>query len=216
MTKKKKKSLESALSCILVFIGLLVIFKFELSWYFLIGLLIFVPVLSFLIVNLIPNNQNKNTSTSPKKSKQTKDTSPYSNKRLSDKDLLSANIDTLSGTDFERLCYLYFEDNGFKPESTRVSGDHGVDLVINDPNDGMKIAVQCKRWKDKAVGNNDLIKLYGGKRAYKCMGTLFITTSSYTKAAKDYSESVGMIIWNGLIVQDKIGKWQKEKLKKIG
>jgi restriction endonuclease Mrr len=79
----------------------------------------------------------------------------------------------------------------------------------------MNIAVQCKRWKDKAVGNNELIKLYGGKRAYKCIGTLFISTSSYTNAAKDYSESVGMRIWNGAIVKDKIGKWQKDKSKKI-
>jgi hypothetical protein len=84
MTQKKKKSLESALSGIFIFTGLLVIFKFDLSRYFLIGLLIFAPVLSVLIVNLIPNKQNKSRSTSTKNTKQTKAPAPSSNKRLND------------------------------------------------------------------------------------------------------------------------------------
>lgn len=136
-------------------------------------------------------------------------------KKLSDVELLKADLFSLEGEDFERLCFMYFEELGYMPQTTNVTGDHGVDLVIKDPKDGMKIAVQCKRWKDKPVGNLDLIKLEAGKKAYKCIGTLFITTSSYTKKAMEYADAVRMDLWNGLIVKEKIGKWKKEKLKKI-
>jgi restriction system protein len=222
MTPKKKNELLGIINGFGILLGLYLWSKSSHQIFGLVAVLLVPTIIGGIIIRLIPNkkqnNKSKNEITSKKiaPNKGNVSTVNASKNKLTDKELLSANIDTLSGTDFERLCYSYFEDNGFKPESTKVTGDHGVDLVIKDPNDGMKIAVQCKRWKDKAVGNNDLIKLYGGKRAYKCIGTLFITTSSYTNAAKDYSESVGMRIWNGAIVQDKIGKWQKAKLKKIG
>jgi restriction system protein len=167
---------------------------------------------------MIPGKQTKKKSVAKKTNRNKQEPNSKSQKnRLNDTEILSAKIDDLSGTDFERLCFMYFEDKGFKPETTKVTGDHGVDLVIKDPMDGMKIAVQCKRWKkDNSIGNADLIKLFAGSRAYQCMGTLFITTSTYTNPAKDYAESVKMELWSRLTVLDRIGKWQKEKLKKIG
>lgn len=128
-------------------------------------------------------------------------------------ELLTADINSLSGIDFERLIFLYFKDKGFNPETTPRTGDHGVDLVIKDPKDGLKIAVQCKRWKQN-IGNGDIIKLDGGKRFYRCPGALFITTSNYTDKAKEFAEKCNVDLWNGLHVKDKIDSWRKEKVKK--
>jgi restriction system protein len=190
-------------------------FPFLENIYLLIGFAVFVGIFtSVLLGYLLPNSKKKKTAKKNNSTEKRKKTTSSKKKRMTDLDLLKADIFTLEGTDFEELCYMYFADNGYNPERTKATGDHGVDLVIKDPNDGMKIAVQCKRWKN-TVGNNELIKLYSGKNAYKCIGTLFITTSTYSKAAKEYSELVRMRTWNGAIVQDKIGKWQKEKLKKI-
>lgn len=114
------------------------------------------------------------------------------------------------GKEFEQLCYDYFKDKGFNPIITKSTGDHGVDLIIKDPSDGLQIAVQCKKYKTGSnIGNADIIKLEGGKRFYKCTGALFITTSNYTSTAKEFAESVNMELWNGLHVADKIDKWQK-------
>ncbi|MFO1442656.1 restriction endonuclease [Bacillus sp. Bva_UNVM-123] len=189
--------------------------------YILIGFTIVVGLFtSRVIERLLPDSKTAKKTT-PKKNntttnKTTKNKSSSQNKKLTDIDLLNSDIDSLSGESFERLVYLYFKDKGFKSETTPKSGDHGVDLVITDPKDGHKIAVQCKRYKSTAaIGNSDLIKLEGGKNFYRCHGTLFITTSSYTQKAKEFSESTKMEIWNRLHVFDKIDKWRKEKVKKI-
>lgn len=149
------------------------------------------------------SNTTKQTSTTPPK------------KKLSQQELLTADIDTMYGDDFERLVAWYFEDKGYNPEIMGGSGDHGVDIVMTDPKDGLKIAVQCKRYKNgNNISNSELIKLEGGKRFYKCPGTWFITTSDYTHKAKEYAEQTNMRYWNGLIVHENIGKWRKKKLKK--
>jgi restriction system protein len=218
MTKKDKKQLFGLLNGLTYLIGFYIWYKLSLDIIAFYIILFSPPIISFLIVRMIPVKQKKNKSVSKKSIRNNQEpTSKLQKKKLNDKEILSTNIDDLSGIDFERLCFMYFEAKGFKPETTKISGDHGVDLVIKDPKDGMKIAVQCKRWKkDNSVGNADLIKLFAGSRAYKCMGTLFITTSTYTYAAKDYAESVKMDLWSRLTVLDRIGTWQKEKLKKIG
>jgi restriction system protein len=219
MTKRNKSKFYSVITGAILIPGLWLIFIYNLSWQFLLGLLLLATIVPSLIIRRIPDKRKskKSTSSNNINKNKRKNISNSSKQKLNDKEILSTNIDDLSGIDFERLCFMYFEAKGFKPETTKVSGDHGVDLVIKDPKDGMKIAVQCKRWKkDKSIGNADLIKLFAGSRAYKCMGTLFITTSTYTYAAKDYAESVKMDLWSRITVLDRIGTWQKEKLKKIG
>jgi restriction system protein len=215
MTKRNKSKFYSVITGAILIPGLWLISIYNLSWQFLLGLLLFATFVPSLIIRRIPDKRKskKSTSSNNINKNKRKNISISSKQKLNDKEILSTNIDDLSGIDFERLCFMYFEAKGFKPETTKVSGDHGVDLVIKDPKDGMKIAVQCKRWKiDKSIGNTDLIKLFAGSRAYKCMGTLFITTSTYTNAAKDYAESVKMDLWSRLTVLDRIGMWQKEKL----
>lgn len=220
LTKKVKNDLFFILNGFTLLTGLWLIFSYNLEWYYPLGLLIGSNILASLIIRNIPDKKStkkvstKKNTTNKQKSKNENTISQ--NKKLNDKDLLKTDIDSLSGENFERLVYLYFKDKGFKPELTPKSGDHGVDLVITDPKDGFKIAVQCKRYnKTSTIGNGDLIKLEGGKKYYRCYGTLFITTSSYTPKAKEFAESTKMEIWNRLHVFDKIDKWRKEKIKKI-
>ncbi|MFD1736141.1 restriction endonuclease [Bacillus salitolerans] len=85
-----------------------------------------------------------------------------------------------------------------------------LDLVITDPKDGLRIAVQCKNYSSESVGNGPLLKLEAGKRFYKCPATLFITTTSYTSKAIEYATQTRMEIWNGLMVEEKIVKWMKK------
>jgi|SRR5690625_1816378 len=200
MTKQDRNTLSSLVTLIVVI--LLFIYRDFFTQFIRIDIYIFVAVFFAVIVGQIVimpiANSKKGTKKKNTKSKDTKQVRTKSSSEI--------------GQEFEQLCYDYFKDKGFRPKMTEKTGDHGVDLIIVDPADGMKIAVQCKKYKTGSnIGNGDLIKLEGGKRYYKCSGTLFITTSNYTKTALEFAESVNMELWNGLHVADKIGKWQKRK-----
>ncbi|MFC4323668.1 restriction endonuclease [Litchfieldia salsa] len=215
MNKRDRENLLSIINGLIIIIGLVIVFKLDLSFYWLVGVIIGGTLFSYQIIGrMIPIKNTKKKKTQSKTLKTASKSSKNETKKmLSEIDLLTAKIESLSGEEFERLVYLYFKDKGFKPETTAKTGDHGVDLVIKDPKDGLKIAVQCKRYKEN-IGNKDLIKLEGGKRFYKCPGTMFITTSNYTAKAMEFAESVNMELWNGLHIQDKIGNWRNEEAKK--
>jgi restriction system protein len=74
------------------------------------------------------------------------------------------------------------------------SGDGGIDGIISLDRLGLeKVYVQAKRWKN-VVGRPDIQGFYGalaGKRANK---GVFITTSSYTKEAREFATQVEKIV----------------------
>ena len=71
------------------------------------------------------------------------------------------------------------------------SGDGGVDGVIKEDRLGLEqIYIQAKRWDDASVGRPEIQKFVGallGKRARK---GIFLTTSTFTKAAREYASSL--------------------------
>jgi restriction system protein len=73
---------------------------------------------------------------------------------------------------------------------TGGSGDQGIDGMINEDRLGLDVIyLQAKRWQD-SVGRPELHRFVGalhGKRARK---GVFITTSTFTREAKDYVESI--------------------------
>ena len=130
-------------------------------------------------------------------------------RKLTDEEIINADIDTLSGTDFERLMELYYRDKGYTVQRVGGSGDHEVDLILKDKK-GYKIAVQCKRWK-KDVGNDIVLRLKAGKQIYGCHDAWIITTSNFTSAAREAAESLRIRLINGLTVHDMISRWRKER-----
>lgn len=137
-------------------------------------------------------------------------------RKLSDEELLSTNLKELNGYDFERLVGMYYRDKGYEPQIVGGSGDHEVDLILTDPKEKYKIAVQCKHWKTKNVGNDVILRLSAGKRVHKCLDAWCITTSNYTNSAKEAAERLNIRLLNGLHVQDQIGNWRNRKMKNKG
>ncbi|WP_018931329.1 restriction endonuclease [Gracilibacillus lacisalsi] len=220
MTAKQRDSILHLIRIILIISGLAIwyINRFELHFIFFFAALIVPWIITAILSWIIPV---KRTKRKPKKKVTNKKTATNKtvSKKISTKDknyLLKADFQSLTGEEFEQLCIMYFEDKGYKPQHIGRAGDHGVDIIVRDPKDGLQMAVQCKRYK---VGNNvsnaDLIKLEGGKRFYKTPGTFFITTSNYTRSAKEFGQETGMKMWHGLHVEQFIGEWRKQKLKKI-
>ncbi|QJD86344.1 restriction endonuclease [Cohnella herbarum] len=127
--------------------------------------------------------------------------------KLNDQQLIQANVDTLSGADFERLMEMYYRGQGYSVERIGGAGDHEVDLIIKGK-EGYKIAVQCKCWK-KDVGNDIVLRLKAGKQVHGCYDAWIVTTSNFTKAAKEAADRLNIKLINGLILQDKLNRWRK-------
>jgi ribosomal protein S18 acetylase RimI-like enzyme len=60
--------------------------------------------------------------------------------------------------EFEEWVGARFEDLGYKVKTTVLSGDHGVDIVAR--RDGEKAVIQCKQYRDTAVGEPTMRDLY--------------------------------------------------------
>jgi len=66
------------------------------------------------------------------------------------------------------------------------SGDGGIDGIINEDRLGLDVIyIQAKRW-DGVVGRPEIQKFAGALQGQRAKKGVFITTSSFTKEAKDY------------------------------
>lgn len=79
------------------------------------------------------------------------------------------------------------------------AGDGGIDGVISLDRLGLeKVYVQAKRWQS-SVGRPDLQAFYGALAGHKARKGVFITTSTSTAQAIDFSKSVeGIVLIDGL------------------
>jgi restriction system protein len=70
------------------------------------------------------------------------------------------------------------------------SGDEGVDGVIREDRLGLdQIYVQAKRWKNP-VGRPEIQKFFGALHGQRATKGVFITTSTFSREAADFAESV--------------------------
>ena len=68
------------------------------------------------------------------------------------------------------------------------SGDGGIDGIIKEDRLGLDVIyVQAKRWEN-SVGRPDLQGFVGSLEGHRARKGVFITTSRFSKEAKDYSE----------------------------
>lgn len=96
---------------------------------------------------------------------------------------------------------------------TKKSNDGGIDGIINQDKLGLdKIYVQAKRWADGIVGRPELQKFVGALSERQANKGIFITTSDFSKDAKEYIEKVSqnIILINGnmlakLMIENNVG-----------
>lgn len=109
-------------------------------------------------------------------------------------DDLMTNIMAQDSTFFERLVMNLLEKMGYggelanPGEVTGKTGDGGIDGIIRQDALGFdKIYVQAKRWSDDhPVGGPDIQQFAGALMGKGANKGLFITTSHFSKAAKDF------------------------------
>ncbi len=103
---------------------------------------------------------------------------------------------SLSGVEFENEIAKLFRRGGYKVQTTPVTGDNGIDLILDK--EGEKIIVQCKAHK-KPVGPAIVRELYGTLRSQiydNYTIAHLVTISGATSGARSFAKDHDILIWD--------------------
>lgn len=122
--------------------------------------------------------------------------SAYKKLRLDlESEILSA-VQEASPSFFERLVVDLLVKMGYggnrqdAGKALGKSGDGGIDGIINEDRLGLDVIyIQAKRW-DGVVGRPEIQKFAGALQGQRARKGVFITTSSFTKEAKEYASLI--------------------------
>lgn len=104
------------------------------------------------------------------------------------------------GFQFESQIASALTKDGFvNVKVTEKSGDFGADILAEK--DGVKYVIQCKYYSS-AVGVKAVQQVFSSKIHYSAHVAVVATNSIFTKAAKVLAEETGVLLWNGIKVQE--------------
>jgi len=91
-----------------------------------------------------------------------------------------SDIDIMSGREFENYLKVMFETLGYICTVTPYSGDYGADLILEK--DGMKIAVQAKRYANKISVKSvqeicTALRYYNANEGWVCRCSIILSRS---------------------------------------
>lgn len=81
------------------------------------------------------------------------------------------------------------------------TGDEGIDGVINEDRLGLeRIYIQAKRWSESVVSRPEIQKFVGALAGKHARKGIFITTTDFSKSAREYIESLEskVVLINGI------------------
>lgn len=106
----------------------------------------------------------------------------------------------MSPEEFEGAIARWLTAIGWRCRTTKRTGDQGVDVLAVNPDalTGGLYVVQCKRYgPDNLVGSPALREFLGTIVHHGAARGLFITTSSFTKEARDFAEGKPIALIDG-------------------
>jgi HJR/Mrr/RecB family endonuclease len=93
----------------------------------------------------------------------------------------SKNINQMSGTAFEQFCKEILINYEWLVNTTKSSGDHGIDIIARK--NGKTIGIQCKNYTNKIVSNRAIQEVYTGCHFYDLNIPVIVTNVGFTKQA---------------------------------
>ncbi len=104
-------------------------------------------------------------------------------------EIVGTDINSLSGVEFEKICQQLVENMGFETETTKASGDGGIDLIAYNyqPLLSGKYIIQCKRYLG-SVGEPIIRDLYGVVMSERANKGILMTTGTFTKSAVNFAD----------------------------
>lgn len=114
------------------------------------------------------------------------------------KEEIEANIESMTGVEFEVLVEGLVKKMGFEVFPTKASGDGGIDLIAynHQPFLEGKYIIQCKRW-NSSIGEPVLRDLYGAMMSERANKGILITNSTFTNSAKEFAKDKPLELIDG-------------------
>jgi hypothetical protein len=103
-------------------------------------------------------------------------------------------INQMSGIEFERFCKDILVNYEWLVNTTRASGDHGVDIIARKK--GKDIAIQCKNYTNKMVNNRAIQEVYTGCHFYDLDLPVIVTNIGFTKQAIQEAEKLDVKLFD--------------------
>ena len=119
------------------------------------------------------------------------------------------DVDKLSGIDFENVCRVLVEKMGFTTQTTKASGDGGIDLIAynHQPLLSGKYIIQCKRYAG-SVGEPIIRDLYGVVMSERANKGILMTTGHFTKSAVVFAEGKPIELIDGVKLKKLLTQYQ--------
>lgn len=113
------------------------------------------------------------------------------------------DINSLSGVEFEMVCKRLLENMGFSVETTKASGDGGIDLVAYNfqPLLSGKYIIQCKRYTG-SVGEPVIRDLYGVVTSERANKGILMTSGVFTKQAQIFADGKPIELIDGVKLRE--------------
>ena len=90
------------------------------------------------------------------------------------------DLDSMTGVEFENILVLVYSALGYDVETTPVTGDYGIDLILK--NNSRKIGIQAKRYAKKLDGK-PVQEVVAGLSHYNLSEAWVVTNNYFTKNA---------------------------------
>jgi len=121
---------------------------------------------------------------------------------------LYENINSLTGIEFEKVCQRLLEKMGFLVETTKTTGDGGIDLIAynSQPLLSGKYIIQCKRYTG-SVGEPIIRDLYGVITSERANKGVLMTSGVFTKQAQSFAEDKPIELIDGIKLKELIQEY---------
>lgn len=115
---------------------------------------------------------------------------------------------TPTGIDYENYIINELLAVGYKAKGTPVSGDQGVDIIM-DLFPGARVIVQCKYY-GRSVGNSCVQQIVAAKKLYRACHCIAVTNNKFTPEAVTLAKCNGVALVGGFDVGDDISRFVRE------
>jgi HJR/Mrr/RecB family endonuclease len=124
-------------------------------------------------------------------------------KTPSSRKVFIADIDLMSGYEFETFISELFRKMGYTSTVTKGSGDQGIDILAEK--NGMKYGIQTKCYSG-SVSNKAIQEVVAGLNYYNLDRGIVVTNNYFTESAKKLALSNNVILWDRNILKEKISE----------
>ena len=104
-----------------------------------------------------------------------------------------ADIDKLSGKDFEQYLEIFFKKLGYQVKRTPYQGDYGADLVLRQGDE--KTVVQVKRY-NRSVGVKAVQEAVASKEYYHSDKAMVVTNNDFSRQARILAQANQVELWD--------------------